>query len=711
MRCSATTRRYGDCSNWRVQAALGRTFDERDDSPGTPETVMLTHAYWQRKFGADPSAIGRAITIEGRPREIIGVLPAAFSFLDLEPAVLMPFRFNRAEIYVGNFSYQAVARLAPGATVEGANEDIARMIPLTMERFPLPPGFTAEMFDRIRMGPRVRPFSEDAIGEVADALWVIFGVVAMVLLIACANVANLFLVRSEARQHELAVRTALGASRRQVAGSLLAESVGLGLAGGALGLLLAVAAIRLLRWLGPDGLPRLGEIGIDPIAVSFTLAVSILTGILFGLVPAFKLRSPRMAALQEGGRSASEGRGRNRVRNALVVAEVALALVLLVSSGLMIRTFQALRSVDPGFVEPEEVLTFRVAIPEAQMADDTEVIRTYEEIARRLEVLPGVTSVGLSSSITMDRYDSNDAIFVEEFPVPEGQMPPMRRFKWVSEHYFETMGSRLVAGRTLNWADAYNRMPVAVVSENLAREYWEDPRLAVGKRIRETPKSRWREIVGVVTDERDDGVARPAPKVVYWPMMMADFWDDESYVRRNMGFAVRTARADSPTLLREVQQAVWSVNPALPVASIRTLAEIRQRSMAETSFALVMLAIAAVVALLLGAVGVYGVIAYLAAQRTREVGIRMALGAQKVDVARLFLLRGLALTGVGVAVGVTASLGLTRLMATMLYGVTPTDPLTFASVSAGLVAVALAATSLPAWRASRQNPVQALRST
>jgi len=287
----------------------------------------------------------------------------------------------------------------------------------------------------------------------------------------------------------------------------------------------------------------------------------------------------------------------------------------------------------------------------------------------------------------------------------------MRRFKWVSENYFETMGSRVVAGRALTWADTYSSRPVAVLSENLAREYWKNPRLAVGKRIRETPKNQWREIVGVVTDERDDGVARPAPKVVYWPMMMADFWDNQSYVRRNMAFAVRTARADSPTLLREVQQAVWSVNPALPVASVRTLAEIRQRSMAETSFALVMLAIAAAVALVLGVVGIYGVIAYVAAQRTREIGIRMALGARQVDVARLFLLRGLALTGLGVAVGVAASLGLTRLMATMLFGVTPTDPFTIGGVSAGLGAVALAATFLPAWRASRQNPVEALRST
>ncbi len=694
----------------RVVPRLGRRFTPEDDSPGTPETVMLTDAYWQRAFGGAPDAVGRVLVVDGRPREIIGVLPATFQLLSNHPAVLLPMRINRAEVFVGNFSYQALARLKPGATIEQANADIARLIPSLPDRFPMPPGFTWEMFQGARFGPLVRPLAEDAVGDVGRVLWILFGTVGIVLLIACANVANLFLVRAEGRQQELAIHTALGAGWSRLAGGLLSESLLLGLAGGALGLALAAGGLRLLVAIEPGRLPRLEDVAIDPIVVLFTVAVSVAGGLLFGMIPVLKYAKPQLStALKEGGRGSSDGRERHRARNGLVVAQVALALVLLVGSGLMVRTFLALRHLDPGFTRPEEVLTFRVSIPSAVAEDPAEAALMHEQIARRLEAIPGVSSVGPTSSVTMDGWDSNDPIFVEEFPTLDGQIPKLRRFKWVAEGYFETMGNPIVAGRSITWADVHSRANVAVVSEHLAREYWPDPAQAIGKRIRTTPNDPWREIVGVAGAERDDGVTEPAPTIVYWPMALEHFWEPGLRVQRNMAYAVRSPRLAAPTFLQEIQQAVWSVNPNLPVANVRTLQQLLDRSLARASFALVMLGVAAAVALVLGLVGIYGVIAYIVTQRTREIGIRMALGARQEDVRRLFLRHGLLLTGVGLAAGLVVSVALMRLMSALLFGVSPVDPLTYAAVSVGLAAVALLASYLPARRAAGVDPAVALR--
>jgi putative ABC transport system permease protein len=413
--------------------------------------------------------------------------------------------------------------------------------------------------------------------------------------------------------------------------------------------------------------------------------------------------------LKEGGRLSSDGRQRHRARNVLVVAEIALAVVLLIASGLMIRTFQAMRHVDPGFRNPHDVLTIRVSIPESLVADDEQVARTHQQISERIRSLPGITSVGLTTSITMDGSNSNDPIFVEDFPGPGGRIPPLRRFKWISENYFETMGTPLVAGRAITWVDIYSAAPVVVVTENFAREYWPEPAAAVGRRIRQSPDNPWRTIVGVVGNERDDGVARPAPPVVYWPLLVKDYFMLKVLVQRSMAYAIRTDRAGSPTLLKEIQQAVWGVNPNLPVARVRTLASIEADSMAQTSFALVMLGIAAAVALLLGVVGIYGVISYVATQRTREIGIRMALGAAERDVRQLFLRHGVLLSVVGIAAGLAGAAGLTRLMSALLFGVSPMDPATYAAVAAGLAGTALLASYLPARRASRVDPADALR--
>jgi putative ABC transport system permease protein len=694
----------------RVQPALGRTFSRADDTPAAPGRVLLTHGYWQRKMGGDPGVLGRSLVVDGVPREIIGVLPAGFKFLTITPQVVLPFQIDRSKVFVGNFSYQALARLKPGVSLAQANADVARMLPLVVERFPLPNGFTRQMFDEVRMGPNVRPLAVDVVGDIGRTLWVLLGTVGIVLLIACANVANLFLVRAEGRQQELAIHAALGASRRRITWELLSESLALALAGGALGVLLAQAGIRLLVAVAPEGLPRIDEIRIDPAVLAFAVAVSLLAGLLFGLLPVLKFTNPQLASsLKEGGRASSDGRSRHRARNALVVAEVALAVVLLVGSGLMMRTFQAMRRVDPGFTQPEQVLTLRVSIPESLVADKEQAARTHEQIARHIEQIAGVKAVGLSSSITMDGNDSNDPIFVEDFPGPGGRLPPLRRFKWIGEGYFAAMGNRLLAGREISWNDVYTQAPVVMVTDNFAREYWKSATGAIGRRIRQNPKNPWRTIVGVVGDVRDNGVAQPAPAIVYWPMMIRDFWDQPLMVQRTMGYAVRTERAGSPTLLKEIQQAVWSVNGNLPVSGVRTLEQLRANLMAQTSFMLVMLAIAAAVALLLGVVGIYGVISYVATQRTREIGIRIALGAAGRDVTGLFLRQGLWLAVIGIAAGVAVSAGLTRVMAALLFGVGPMDPVTYLAVSIGLAATALLASYIPAARAARVDPAVALR--
>jgi len=429
----------------QVAPHLGRRFTRQDDSPAGPATVMLTYGYWERRFNADAAAIGRPILVDGQPHEVVGVLPRSFQFLDQEADLLLPLRLNRSEEFVGHFNYRGLARLKPGVTVEQANADIARMIPMVLDRFPLPPGFTRKMIDEARIGPNVRPLAADVIGDVGDVLWVLFGTVGVVLLIACANVANLFLIRAEGRHQELAVRSALGARPSLIARGLLGESVTLSLLGGVLGACFAYGGIRVLLAVAPDGLPRLREIAIDPVVLLFALGLSLAAGLVFGLLPLLRFSTPRvLAGLKDGGRSASDGRQRNRARSALVVGEIAMALVLLVAAGLMIRTFQELRGVHPGFTRPGEVLTFRVSVPESLEADPAKIARLHEEVARKLGALPGVAAVGQCSALTMDG-GSNDPVIVEEFPLAAGRFPPIRRMKWAAPGYFETMGNPIVS--------------------------------------------------------------------------------------------------------------------------------------------------------------------------------------------------------------------------------------------------------------------------
>ena len=674
----------------RVPAQLGRLFGPEDDAPGSPPRAVLTYGYWVSRFGGAADAVGQTLRVDGVPVEIIGVLPSTFRFLDSDPAVLLPMGIDRAAANDVEFDFQVVARLKPGVTLSQANEDLARMIAL------LPP-----VFERLQLQPYVRPLADDVVGDIGRVLWILLAAVGLVLLIACGNVANLFLIRVEGRQQELAMRAALGASRGRLARVLLSESVLLAIAGGGLGLALAYVALGVLRTIAPAELPRVEEIGIDPAVLLFTLYISLLSGALFGLFAVLRFGAPSVAALKEGGRSASDAPRRHRTRNALVVVQVALALMLMIASGLMIRTVLAMRGVHPGFTRPEQVQTFRLALPESVVEDPQQVARTYESIAERLAQVPGVASVGISSSITMDGEDNSNPLHVEDFPVAEGSVPPLRRYKSLAPGYFKTMGNPIVAGRSITWDEVHQRRPVVVVSEVLAREYWKEPARALGERVRGW--GQWHEIVGVVGDERDDGLNHPPTAIVYWPML------NDTYERRTMAYAVRSDRVGAPGFLPELREAVWSVNPDVPLAAVERLDEIQARSMAQTSFTMVMLAIAAGVALLIGVVGVYGVIAYAATQRTREIGIRMALGASIGDVRRMFLRHGLGLTAAGMAVGLGAALVLTRVMSALLFGVDPMDRLSYVAVSVLLGSVALVATYLAARRATRVDPMIAMR--
>jgi putative ABC transport system permease protein len=698
-----------------VSPMLGRVFSSTDDKPGGPETVVLMSGYWRSKFGANSSAIGRKLMLDGRPREIIGVLPDTFRFLDRKVSLVVPYRLDRSKVFLGQFSYSAVARLKPGVTIAQASADVARLIPISLTRFPPFPGGSVKMFQEVGLSPVIRSLKDDLVGDVRKVLWVLMGTIGIVLLIACANVANLLLVRAESRQQELAIRAALGAGSARIARELLLESVALGMIGGLVGLGLAFGGLRLLVSLAPGNLPRLEEITIDLPVLLFTLVLSVFAGLLFGAIPVFKYARAQVGTmLRGGGRTASASKERHRARNTLVVAQIALALMLLICSGLMIRTFQALRDVNPGFVRPREVQTLRLGIPDSQVKEEAAVMRMHQAIMDKIAAVPGVTSVALSSTVTMTGDGWHDPIYAQDRAYSESQIPPLRLFKFVSPGYMSTMGGTLIAGRDITWADVYAARAIAMVSESLARELWGQPTAALGKRIRPNPNGVWREVVGVVSDMRDDGLSKKASTVAYWPPLMVDFLstkpDDRTFVRREVGYLIRSGRTGTSGFVNDLGRAVWSVNPNLPLAGVQTLQDIYDQSLARTSFTLVMLGIAGAMALLLGVAGIYGVISYSVSQRMREIGIRIALGAQARAVTRMFVTHGVTLAMIGVAIGLFAAFWSMRLLASFLFEISPVDPLTYGAVSLMLIAATVLASYVPALRATAVDPIEALRS-
>jgi len=433
---------------------------------------------------------------------------------------------------------------------------------------------------------------------------------------------------------------------------------------------------------------------------------------LFGLIPALKYAGPRASlALRSAGRTTSVSRERHRARNVLVVGQVAMALVLLVSAGLMIRTFLALRTVDPGFADAPHLQLARISIPEAMVAEPERVLRTQDEILQKMAAIPGVKSSGLASEMPMEGFDSAwDCIFAQDKTYPDNVMAPLRLYKNISPGFLQTAGTRLIAGREFTWNEVYGLRPVVMISENLAREIWGTPSAALGKRLREFSSMPWHEVIGVIQDVRERGVQDKAPEIVYWPPMMEYlFGDKAAQTLRTETFVIRSERAGTESFLSEVRQAVWSVNSNLPLASVRTMQEVYGKSVARTSFTMVMLGIAGAMALVLGIIGIYGVISYTVSQRQREIGIRLALGAQRGNVVQMVLRQGTNTALLGVAIGLGIAFALTRLMTSLLFGVTAHDPMTFAAVAALLLFVALLACYIPARRASKVDPIVALR--
>jgi predicted permease len=695
-----------------VPAAAGQWLTAADQQPHGAQRVMLSYGYWQRRFGGDPGVVGRTISVDSQSRVIAGVMPRGFKVVSYDFDLLVPLAFDPVKQILAGFAYRGIGRLRPGVSISQADADVSRLLNVWMDSWTNGPGSDPHWYLNWKITPALRPLKDQVIGSVGNVLWVVMATIGIVMLIACTNVANLLLVRADGRQQELAVRSALGAGRWRIARELLLESVTLGLLGGAAGVGVAYAGLRLLISIGPENLPRLSEISLDGRSLAFTLILSVLSGLLFGLIPVLRYAPSRQAVPLIGAmRTASTSRERQRGRNLLVVAQVAMALVLLISAVLMIRTFNAMRNVDPGFSDPASLQVMRISIPETLVRDAQTVVRVQNSIQDKLAAIPGVSSAGFAVSVPMSGAEPAwDDIFIEGKNYQGQEEPPLRLYNYVSPGYFHTAGTRIVAGRDFAWTDIYGLRPVGIVSENLARELWGSSSAAIGKRFREYPSMPWHEVVGVVQDVRENGVDQASPATVYWPSMMRDlFGPGPPDARRTAYFALRSSRAGTQTLINEMQQAVWSVNSNLPVAAISTMQDIYSQSMARTSFTLVMLAIAGTMALALGILGIYGVISYAVSQRTREIGIRMALGANKSELLWMFVRSALVLTGVGTVVGLGAAAGLMRLMRTLLYGISPLDPVTFTAVPVVLVAAAALASYLPARRTAAVDPVEALR--
>jgi putative ABC transport system permease protein len=702
-----------------VQPQLGRLFTEADAKRGGARfapVVILTHAYWQRRFGGDRSVIGRRLIADSDPVEVIGVMPEGFRFLDMEPAaeVIALVTFDRSRLTLGGFNFWSLARLKPGMTVADANADIARMLPIWLNAWPTPPNSGGrQALEKWAITPVVQPLKDEVVGGIGDLLWILMATIGMVLLIACANVANLMLVRSESRRQEFAVRTALGARRGDIVREVLVESLVLSLIGGALGVALAYAGLSVVVATAPTTLPRVEDISLDPRVATFAIVVSLFSSMLFGALPALKHAAQHGAPMVGAARGASTSRERQRTRNALVVVQVALALVLLVASGLMIRTFVALLNVEPGFAAAADVQTARVWVPPQQVREPERVTRMEHDILDKIAALPGVKAAAFSSAAPMEGPLRvwTQSIFVEGQRYAPGTTPPLRRMKTVSPGYFAAIGTRMIAGRDITWSDIYRRANVVIVSENFAREVWGSPAAALGRRVRDsapTSTDLWREIVGVVENVHEDALYQAAPAFVYWPTMMDNFGGNTVFTMRAVNLVIRSDEAGRESLLNGVRNAVWSVNPNMPVFLIRTMKDLYDASMARTSFALIMLGISAAMALVLGIIGIYGVIAYVVAQRSREIGIRLALGAAPDALKRMFVRQGLMLTAVGAAMGLVTAIALSQWMSSLLFGVERLDPATYAAVLGVLAMAAAMASYVPARRAAAVDPVETL---
>jgi putative ABC transport system permease protein len=687
-----------------VNAAHGRTFLPEEDQPGRDDVVVMSHALWQRRFGGDTGMLGQTIVLDGASYTLVGIMPPGFRFpggiglgrrLRMGPRTHLwkPMAFTPGEANSGGRNFYVVARQKRDVSLEQARAEMSTIAEGLQQQ-------DSRLKD---WGVMVVPLHEEMTGSLRPALLILFGAAGFVLLITCVNVANLQLARATARYREVAIRQALGAGRLRVVAQLLIESILVGLLGGALGILLANWGLGFFVAFGPSDMPRIHEIDIDGYVLGFALLISLLTGVLFGLAPALHVSDPKLnESLKEGGRTATQGFRRHRVHGLLVVSEVALSLVVLTGAGLLMRSFVQLMKVNTG-LQPEGVLTLQVSVPHFKFRTPQQRSAVLQEILPRIETLPAVDSVGAISFLPV----TGDANLTRTVPegsplIPEEKWPSieMRR---ATPGYFRAIGVPLLKGRLFTDYDSSEAPPVVIVNDSLARRFWpnEEP---IGKRIKQSGsrKAPWVTVVGVVADVRQASLDREARLQVYYPYAQMGFR------RPWTTFVVRTA-ADPMLQVTAVKSRIWSFDGDLPIYNVRTMNQVVSDSVAPRRFQMLLLGFFAAVALILAAVGIYGVISYSVSERLHEIGIRMALGAGRGDVLRLVLKRGLVLVLAGVSAGLVGAFALTRLLASQLYGIAATDPVTFIGVSAFLVAVALLATFIPARRATKVDPMVALR--
>jgi predicted permease len=689
-----------------VSPTRGRAFTPEEGRPEGPQVVLLSDGLWRSNYGADPNVIGQTVDMSGVRREVVGIMPPTFGYPDRTARFWIPFVINESTAPLAAFFGQGIARIAPTSSLDGVRAELTSFTGRLDQIFA--EDGAASFLMNVNLRPVVEPLKDTLVGDVSRTLWILLGTVAFVLLIACANVANLLLVRVEGRRRELALRVALGADRLQVLRTFMGESLVLAAAGGTLGLVIAALAVRVTSRIIPTDLPRMGEVTLDLRILACTGVVSLGCAVFFAFLPLMRYGSPNLAGeLREGGgRSETGGRQHHRLRSSLVVTQVALALVLLVGSGLMFRSFLALRSVHPGF-DPAGVLTARIIVPSGEIADPMETARFFRGFQQRLESQPGVIAAGFVSAVPLGGSGTPFGVLsVEDHPRGPDELPIFAVQPQADVGYFEAMGIEVIEGRTFQLSDQGDQGRGAIVSESFARRWWPNSS-PLGRGVNNGgPNSEWYRIVGVVEDVHQNNLSETPQDAVYFPTVLEA--GGNVFPNRAQDVVIKTS-GDPLAFVSVLRRELQALNPRIPFANPRAMDQVFDSATARTSFTLEILGAASAIALLLGLVGIYGVISYIVAQRTREIGLRMALGASGSVVRRMVVREGLVMAAIGVALGVIAAVGLSRLMGSLLFGVSAIDPATYLAVSAALVSVAAVASWVPALKAAGVDPTRALR--
>ena len=696
----------------QVPPLAGRVFRPEEDVVNGPMVVMISEKLWRTRFGADAAIVGKSMDIGGTSREIIGVMPARFRFPTADTDLYLPMQLARDGLG-GGFSYDAIARLKPGVTIEDAQRDFASVLPRMVELYPtFVTGVTTQMLmDQAKPVPVLTSMKDDVIGGISGTLWMVAAAAGLLLLVACANVTNLILVRADGRQRELAVREALGAGRARVLGHFLSESALLTAAAGVAALGGTWVALHALQ-ASPVQIPRVAEVGVDMATIIFAAVVSVGVIIVVSFVPALRVGRVRLSsALREGGRGGTSGKAQQRVRGALVAAQIAIAVVVLAGSGLLLRSFQRLNAVQPGF-SADNVATLWLSVPRARYMNDTAIVRFYAQLDERLASLPAVEYAGMTSRLPLTSNNFNqNPLYPEDDPTTyANKIPPLQLYTTVDGDYFRAMGIPLIAGRTFGRLDA-QLANEAVISRRTAVQFWGDSTggRALGKRFRSLPSGPAYTVVGVAGDTRDSSLAKPPSQAVYFPQAMGG---DTLFTqaRRTMALVIKPKPGvATSTVVTAAQGVIREMEPSLPTFDIKPMSQVWAASVSQLRFTMLILGTAAAITLLLGAIGLYGVMAYAVTLRTRELGVRIALGAQPMEVAAMMTRQGIALTALGIAVGLGTFLMVARFIQSFLFGVAPADPVTLIGTSLLLIAIATLASWIPARRASRVDPAETLR--